>query len=112
MNEGDSNAFEPMIDNNYFHVDVHEWNHHEMKPSWNEWGAWKKWTFNAKIVNYLKWKNERKECPLSFFTFKVVPQWFFVLQCVLQHEWKECTWKIVKNSKRSRSTKNCKCECV
>jgi hypothetical protein len=30
MNEGDSNACEPMIDNNYFHMDVHEQGHHEM----------------------------------------------------------------------------------
>jgi hypothetical protein len=30
MNERDSNAFEPMIDNNYFHVDVHEQGHYEM----------------------------------------------------------------------------------
>jgi hypothetical protein len=30
MNEGDSNTFEPMIDNNYFHVHIHEHGYHEM----------------------------------------------------------------------------------
>jgi hypothetical protein len=30
MNEGYSNAFEPMINNYYFHMDVHEKSHHEM----------------------------------------------------------------------------------
>jgi hypothetical protein len=33
---------------------------------------------NAKITNCLKQKN-KKECPLSFFTFKVIPKQFFDL---------------------------------
>lgn len=60
MNEGDSNTFEPMIDNNYFHVDVHEQGHHEMN------GVLKNWTFNAKMVSCPKWKKQKEGMAIKF----------------------------------------------
>lgn len=53
----------------------------------------------------LKQKNGR-ECPSSFFTFKVILERFFDLWCVLQYEWEECIGEIAATYKKNISTKN------
>jgi hypothetical protein len=69
MNEENQSAFEPLTNNNCFHVDIQEQGHHEMNGVLE-----KKKKINVKTMGYPKRENGRKEWPSSFFTFKVVPR--------------------------------------
>jgi hypothetical protein len=66
MNEEDNNAFGPLTDVNYFHVDVQERIHHELNGAFE-----KKRVFNAKIASCFKRKNEKWEWLLNFLAFEV-----------------------------------------
>jgi len=69
--------------------------------------GWLKKKTNAKTTSCLKWENGR-ECPLSFFTFKVIPEWLFYLWCVLKYEWGECIGEIAATCNKNKNTKNCR----
>ncbi len=61
MNEEDNNTFGPLMDVNYFHVDIHEKSHHELN------GVLEKNEYLIKkMVGCPKRKNKRSEWLLSF----------------------------------------------
>jgi len=80
------------------------------KVTMNWMGVWKKWLFNTKMMSYPKRKHGRRELLSNFLAFEVFWYCIFILclQCVLQHEWRKCAWKIVENSKGIRSIESCK----
>jgi hypothetical protein len=55
----------PLMDINYFHVNIHEKSHRELNGVLE-----KKYKINTKTVGYPKRKNKRKEWLSSFLTFK------------------------------------------
>ncbi len=82
MKEEDQSASRPLINNNFFHMDVQERSHHEMNM------VSKKTTSNAKMTSNPKQQNKRKEWSFNFLAFKVFSQCICVLHlhCVLEHE--------------------------